>query len=157
MTHLVLTGFMASGKSTLARQLHSSLKLPIFSTDDWIEIQSKLSIGEIFSLYGEGEFREWEKEAYQEILKLKERCIVDCGGGFVLQGGIEKLGRVYYIDTPLEIIEQRLNVKEREKRPLSKDFRELYEKRKAFYKDFLKVKTLEEIMEDWKRISAPLP
>lgn len=159
MTHLVLIGFMASGKSTFAKRLHLCLNLPIFSTDDWIEAQSKMTISEIFSCGGEEAFREWEKKAYQEILKLEEKYIIDCGGGFVLHGGIQKLGRVYYLDTPLEDIGKRLRAEEKDKRPLSKSFKELYEKRKELYEkeSLLKVKTIEEIVKDWKRISVPLP
>lgn len=159
MMHLILVGFMASGKSTLARQLNLSLNLPIFSTDDWIEQQSRLSISEIFSLYGESEFRIWEKRAYQAIIELEERCIIDSGGGFVLQGGMQRLGRVYYLDTPLEMIKERLCAQERRKRPLSKNFLDLYFKRKEIYEreSLLRVREIEEILEDWKRINAPLP
>lgn len=159
MMHLVLIGFMASGKSTFAQQLSASLKLPVFSTDDWISSQTQLSISEIFTSYGENEFRVWEQRAYRVIMDLEQRYIIDCGGGFVLQGRMKELGRVYYLDVSLEIIEKRLCGKERQKRPLSKDFKELYIQRKRLYEkeSLLKVNQIEEIIEDWKRINAPLP
>lgn len=157
MKHLVLTGFMASGKSTLASLLSTSLKLPIFSSDTWIEKQSGISIAEIFSLYGESEFRKWEKKAFKQVMSLEESHIIDCGGGFVLQNDVRRLGRVYYLQVELEEIQRRLRAKEENsKRPLSKQIKSLYEIREKIYQAqadrIIGNETrLEEIIEDWRR------
>lgn len=159
MKHLVLVGFMASGKSTLASLLSPSLNLPIFSTDLWIEFQAQKSIVEIFSLYGESGFRLWEKRAYEEILGLQEAHIIDCGGGFVLGNDVRELGRVYYLQVGLEEIQRRLQSKQEElKRPLAKNIEELYFQRERVYQSLAsKVilgegkNVLEEVLEDWKR------
>lgn len=160
MKHLVLIGFMASGKSTLASLLSQSLNLPIFSTDMWITQQVQKSISDIFDLYGESEFRLWEQKAFDVILDLKQTHIIDCGGGFVLQNNIKQLGRVYYLDTPLELIRVRLTALEREKRPLSKDFEKLYMQRKEIYgfQSHLSICEINEVLEDWKsELNAPHP
>lgn len=157
MKHLVLTGFMASGKSTLASLLSASLRLPIFSSDTWIESQSGISIAEIFSLYGESEFREWEKKAFRQAMSLEKSHIIDCGGGFVVQNDVRRLGRVYYLQVELEEIERRLRIKEESsKRPLSNQIKSLYEIREKIYQAqadrIIRSETrLEEIMEDWRR------
>lgn len=159
MKHLVLVGFMASGKSTLASLLSLSLNLPIFSTDLWIEFQAQKSIAEIFSLYGESEFRLWEKRAYEEILRLQETHIIDCGGGFVLGNDVRELGRVYYLQVGLEEIQRRLQSKQEElKRPLAKNIEELYFQRERVYQSLAskvilgeEKNVLEEVLEDWKR------
>lgn len=159
MKHLILIGFMASGKSTLAKALSASLNLPLFSTDIWIEQRTQMSIDQIFSSYGEDEFRIWEKRAYEYILNLEHRSIVDCGGGFVLQGELEKLGRVYFLDTPLEIIKTRLLQDQGDKRPLKKKYQELYTQRRMLYKNesSLIIRGEDEVLEDWRRINALLP
>lgn len=157
MKHLVLVGFMASGKSTLASLLSTSLKLPIFSSDTWIEKQGGISIAEIFSLYGESEFREWEKKAFNQAMNLEESHIIDCGGGFVLQNDVRRLGRVYYLQVELEEIQRRLMVREESsKRPLSNQIKSLYEVREKIYQAqadrIIGNETrLEEIIEDWRR------
>lgn len=162
MKHLLLIGFMASGKSTTAHLLAPSLNLPIFSTDSWITLQAQKSISEIFSLYGEGEFRLWEKKAFEEILKLQQTHIIDCGGGFVLNNDVQKLGRVYYLKVGLEEIKRRLSQKEqRLSRPLSNDVEKLYFQREKIYsQNASKViegknqeEILEEIVQDWKKHS----
>lgn len=162
MKHLILIGFMASGKSTLAKLLSSSLNLPIFSTDTWITLQAKKSISEIFSLYGEAEFRLWEKKAYRQILELKQPNIIDCGGGFILENDVQKLGRVYYLKVELEEIQRRLSQKEqRLTRPLSNDIQNLYFQREGLYtQKASKViegdnqeEILKEIVQDWKKNS----
>lgn len=157
MKHLVLVGFMASGKSTLASLLSTSLKLPIFSSDTWIENQSGISIAEIFSFYGESEFREWERKAFNQAMSLGESHIIDCGGGFVLQNDVRGLGRVYYLQVELEEIQRRLMVREESsKRPLSKQIKSLYEMREKIYQaqadKIIGGETrLEEIIGDWRR------
>lgn len=148
---------MASGKSTLASLLSISLKLPIFSSDTWIENQSGISIAEIFSLYGEDRFREWERKAFGEAMNLEESHIIDCGGGFVLQNDVRELGRVYYLQVELEEIQRRLMAKEESsKRPLSNQIKSLYEVREKIYQaqadKIIGSETgLEEIVEDWRR------
>lgn len=157
MKHLVLIGFMASGKSTLASLLSTSLKLPIFSSDAWIENQSGISIAEIFSLYGESEFREWERKAFGQAMSLGKSHIIDCGGGFVLQNDVRELGRVYYLQVELEEIQRRLMAKEESsKRPLTNQIKSLYEMREKIYqaqadKIIGSETRLEEIIEDWRR------
>lgn len=157
MKHLVLIGFMASGKSTLASLLSTSLKLPIFSSDTWIENQYGASIAEIFSLYGEDKFREWERKAFKQAMSLGESHIIDCGGGFVVQNDVRELGRVYYLQVGLEEIERRLRIKEESsKRPLAKQIKSLYEMREKIYqaqsdKIIGSEIRLEEIIEDWRR------
>lgn len=160
MKHLVLIGFMASGKSTLASLLSPLLNLPIFSTDDWISTQTQKSIPEIFSLYGEEGFRVWERKTFEAILELKQTHIIDCGGGFVLRNHPKDLGRVYYLKVPLKEIQKRLENKEqRLVRPLANDISTLYSQREGIYQlNASKVienqdqeEILKEVEQDWKK------
>lgn len=162
MKHLVLIGFMASGKSTLAKLLSTSLNLPIFSSDEWIVKQSQMSIAKIFALCGEGGFRDWEMRACEEISSLKERHIIDCGGGFVLKNDVQRLGRVYYLKASLEEIKQRLlQQDQREIRPLANSIENLYFQREEIYtlkackiiEECNQTQALRAIIEDWKKNS----
>ena len=77
-----------------------------------------------------------------------------------MQNNIKQLGRVYYLDTPLELIRVRLTALEREKRPLSKDFEKLYMQRKEIYgfQSHLSICEINEVLEDWKsELNAPHP
>ncbi|WP_275542493.1 shikimate kinase, partial [Helicobacter pylori] len=53
MQHLVLIGFMGSGKSSLAQELGLALKLEVLDTDMIISERVGLSVREIFEELGE--------------------------------------------------------------------------------------------------------
>jgi shikimate kinase len=55
---VVLVGLPGSGKSTFGRQLAKELSFPFLDLDKLIEERYQLKIAEIFSLHGEGKFRE---------------------------------------------------------------------------------------------------
>ena len=52
-THVVLIGFMASGKSTLGPRLAQRLRRPFVDLDDWIAGDQRSSIADIFDRAGE--------------------------------------------------------------------------------------------------------
>ena len=82
--NIVLTGFMASGKSAISKVLKD--KLPDYSlidTDALIVDRMSMTINEIFDKYGEEEFRRIEYEVICEVSKLNN-TIISTGGGVVL-------------------------------------------------------------------------
>lgn len=78
--NIYLIGFMASGKSTLGRQLAEKLDYRFVDLDEEIEKKHGLSVSGIFEKYGESRFRNWESEALQEVA-LRKSCVVSTGGG----------------------------------------------------------------------------
>ncbi|HHV62744.1 MAG TPA: 3-dehydroquinate synthase [Firmicutes bacterium] len=82
MDHIYLTGFMASGKTTVGQLLATELGRRFIDIDDFIARKSGKSIAEIFNDEGEDEFRRLEKEALREISSL-EPAVVATGGGIV--------------------------------------------------------------------------
>ncbi len=62
MQHLVLIGFMGSGKSSLAQELGLALKLEVLDTDMIISERVGLSVRGIFEELGEDNFRMFEKK-----------------------------------------------------------------------------------------------
>lgn len=87
---LLINGFMASGKSTVARLVAERTGRPWLDLDAQIEEQAGLEISEIFRTRGEAEFRALERERLRSLLaELREARapapVVALGGGALLR------------------------------------------------------------------------
>lgn len=80
--HIILVGFMGSGKSTVGKLLSERLHCPLYEGDAAIEEYSGQSIPDIFAKDGEEAFRAIELEVMQQILR-KPAGIIMTGGGIV--------------------------------------------------------------------------
>jgi shikimate kinase len=84
-----LTGFMGSGKSTVARLLASQLGWTNVDLDRRITEAAGLTIPEIFARSGEAEFRRIESEqlarVVAEFAETQKPRIVSLGGGTIAQ------------------------------------------------------------------------
>jgi shikimate kinase len=139
---LYLTGFMGSGKTTVARILADRLGWEFADVDAEIEAAERLTIAQIFEQRGEAEFRRIEKDVLARLLRLIERgmpCVVALGGGAFVQpenaDALEDRGISIWLDCPLETIERRI-ADEMQARPLARDrqaMQRLYEERRAGY------------------------
>lgn len=78
-----IIGFMATGKSTIARILSKKLRMEYIDLDKLIEEKNGITIPEIFSIHGEEYFRGLEKEAVKEVSHLENK-IISYGGGVCL-------------------------------------------------------------------------
>lgn len=74
-------GFMGSGKTTLGRMLAQEWQLDFYDLDVFIVNKAELTIPEIFSIYGEKEFRKIESEALRELVQGHPDGILSMGGG----------------------------------------------------------------------------
>jgi len=81
--HIFLTGYMGTGKSTVAKAISKRSGLEIFEMDAEIEKAEGMGIPEIFAKKGQPYFRQCEQRMF-ESLKGRPRCVVSCGGGAVL-------------------------------------------------------------------------
>lgn len=86
MKNIILTGFMGTGKTVLARTLARDTGRTYISTDDMIEQREGRSINDIFRDSGESYFRKIEKEIVKEVAKSTDH-VIDTGGGVVLDNG----------------------------------------------------------------------
>jgi shikimate kinase len=77
---IYLVGFMASGKSTLARALALRLRWRSEDVDELIEARERRTISEIFARQGEPYFRAVEREILA-ILQPMRHVVVATGGG----------------------------------------------------------------------------
>jgi shikimate kinase/3-dehydroquinate synthase len=82
---LLLTGFMATGKSTLGQELGHRLGRRFVDLDSSIEAQAGRPIAQIFSEQGEAHFRELERQALLPLLDASDAPVVALGGGALLK------------------------------------------------------------------------
>jgi shikimate kinase len=109
--NFVLIGFMGVGKTSVGKRLASRLERPFIDTDAVIEEARSMTVREIFEKYGEGSFRETEKEVVARVSKL-HRYIIAAGGGAVLDpvnvARLKERGLLIYLSLPLETICDRI-------------------------------------------------
>jgi len=76
-----MTGYMGSGKSTVARLLSEKMGLKRLDLDEIIEKKSALSIAELFKQKGEIYFRKLEHDLFKTLMASDESFILSLGGG----------------------------------------------------------------------------
>jgi shikimate kinase len=138
--NIILTGFMGSGKTTIAFELSRRFNMRYISTDDLIEKSQKCTINEIFTKKGEDYFRDVETIAVRDACSA-ENVIIDLGGGAVIRDEnweiIKKSGVVIYLTADEDAIMER--TKKYKHRPLlnvedpKQKIRTLMAKRAPFY------------------------
>lgn len=107
---LFIIGFMAAGKTQLAKDLAQKLNLPLLDSDAELEKQEGMSISAIFETKNESYFRALEE---QWIDNLDDKpTVISCGGGLPCYNDLimtlKSKGKVIFLDTPIDIILQRL-------------------------------------------------
>jgi shikimate kinase len=107
--HLIIIGFMGTGKSTIGKLIAQSLKMEYLDTDEVIQRDRNCSIPEIFAQYGEMTFRNIETGVIEQAVQNTHPSIITTGGGIVLRSEnrvvMSKYGWVFALDAhPKEII-----------------------------------------------------
>lgn len=109
-----LTGFMASGKSTIGPILANTIGWNFFDLDKEIEKKEGLKIVELFDQKGEEYFRKSETEILKE-LSGKTEVIISLGGGAIASDDnfkiIKSSGKVIYLKSSPEMAYKRLRFK----------------------------------------------
>ncbi len=110
--HLILTGFMGAGKTTVGKALSSLMSRPLLDTDQLIEAQAGMSVSRIFEVCGEEEFRRLETETIRTILDRKEAVVLSVGGGLPLREEnrllLRQAGQVVYLRVKPQTVLTRL-------------------------------------------------
>jgi shikimate kinase len=116
---IVLIGMMGAGKSSVGRCLQRRTGLARFDTDEIVSSKFGLSISEIFSVHGEGRFREAETQVLVELAPKASGAIIVTGGGIVLReenvDPLQRLGTIVWLDADEKTLFQRAS---RRARPL---------------------------------------
>ena len=106
-----LVGFMAAGKSSLAKEVGRRLDWKVEDVDERIEARERRPIASIFATDGEAYFRAVERAVLQELLPPRHVVVATGGGTFVdpdLRVQMKADGAVFWIDAPLGQIVDRL-------------------------------------------------
>jgi shikimate kinase len=80
VAHLILTGFMGTGKTEVGRRLARALGRTFVDTDRLVEAKAGRSVAAIFAEKGEAGFRALEREAVAEACGLSDAVIATGGG-----------------------------------------------------------------------------
>jgi shikimate kinase len=158
--NVVLTGFMATGKSSVGRLLADRLGYEWVDTDALIESRYG-AIPVIFSRDGESAFRRMEREIADE-LGDRTGLVISTGGRMMLDPENAALlgdhGRVFCLTAAPEEIARRVEAQDGSDRPLlagddsSARIEQLLEERTEAYARFEQVptggRTLEDVVDD---------
>ena len=110
-TKVILTGYRATGKSSVGRILASMLDWRFFDTDFEIEKRQGFSVSRIVAKKGWEFFREQEKKILMELAD-REQVVIATGGGAIMHQQIwnrlMKNGLVVWLTADPQIICQRL-------------------------------------------------
>ena len=148
--NIILTGFMATGKTTVGKFLAEKLNYSFVDTDELIVKRTKMSIADIFSEKGEAFFRQLESDIAFELAQ-KEGLVISTGGGFMLnpvnkEALLDKGYAFCLVATPQEIF-RRISKPSATRRPLLETsnplqrIEKLMKERKKAYGDFTQIST----------------
>ena len=178
MKTLILIGYRATGKTTLARLLAERLNALWYDSDQLIENRAGKSIARIFAEDGEPLFRDWEAEEIEKIVldsqRTGQRIVLATGGGAILRKStrmfLKEYGFVVWLTASQETIYRRMiqDTTTAERRPdltnlpAKEEIVLLLEKRKPFYEETMHItvdtenKCLEDLVENiLKNLLAP--
>ena len=134
---IYLVGFMAAGKTTVARSLAERLGWRTEDIDELIEARERRTVADIFARSGEPYFRTLERDILRLLLPLRHVVVATGGGTFMdpdNRVAINMDGVSVWLDVPLDELVARLPADGR--RPLAADraqMERLYAIRQAAY------------------------
>lgn len=111
MSTIFLLGFMGVGKTSIGSVLANYLHYNFIDLDDLIVKQSKLTINEIFTQYGEPYFRQLETTMLNNIANYQNTVISLGGGTYIAEENrliIKKSGISLWLQCELTTILSRL-------------------------------------------------
>lgn len=138
--NIVLTGFMATGKTQISQCLAERLGYELKDTDEMIVKSAKMSINDIFAKLGEEHFRNMETEIIKQAAK-GDKTIISTGGGVVLNPRnidfLRENGIIVNLSPEFEVIQERIS-EAAATRPLMKgqtieEIKKRFDDRKPFY------------------------
>lgn len=138
--NIVLTGFMATGKTEISKAVAAISKYERVDTDDMIEEAAGMTINEIFADRGEEYFRALEREIIKKAAQM-DNVVIATGGGAVLNADniaeLRKTGVVFNLAPDFSVIAKRLEAAA-QTRPLLKnqsidEVKARFIKRQPFY------------------------
>ena len=107
---VVLVGLMGSGKTSIGRRISDAIGLPFVDTDEEVVKAAGCPIPEVFTRFGEEEFRSGERRVIQRILEGAPSVVATGGGSFMDAGtriAIAKHGVTIWLHAGLDTLVER--------------------------------------------------
>ena len=125
---IVMVGLMGAGKTSVGRALARALGIPFVDSDKEIEAAAGASVVDIFSMYGEQEFRRAETSVIERLLDTKPRVkVISTGeGAFITPAVREMVMRraiSIWLKADLDLLVKRTNFRHTRPQLLNNDSR----------------------------------
>ncbi len=117
---VVMVGLMGAGKTSVGRALARTLGIPFVDSDKEIEAAAGCSVVDIFSMYGEAEFRRVEQRVVERLLDTAPALkVVSTGEGAFITPAVREVllnnALTIWLKADLELLVKR--TKSRDTRP----------------------------------------
>jgi shikimate kinase len=121
---VVLVGLMGAGKTSVGKLVARRLGLPFVDSDREIIKAAGTSVVDIFSIYGEKEFRRVEERIVRRLLSDGKPKVLSTGEGAFITDSVRKLAKdsaiTVWLKADLELLVKRTSFKDN--RPLLLDY-----------------------------------
>ena len=142
MNHIVIIGFMGSGKTRVGKRLAKDLGLPFIDVDRLIVKKMNMSVKEVFERFGEAFYRALETMAVKELSTDSERKVISVSAGLPLQEQNQKylqsMGTIIYLKGSAATLIKRLEGTENKEEKIKK----LLKQRDPVYEKFADIKVV---------------
>lgn len=127
MKNIVMIGFMATGKTTIGKELSKKLDFEFIDTDIEIEKNEKMKISDMFEKKGEDYFRDLETNILKNTIN-KKNIILSTGGGIIVRKEnipiLKKIGTIIWLNGDKNTIIKHIKSSNID-RPLLRDYNNL--------------------------------
>ena len=127
---IVMVGLMGAGKTSVGRALARRLGVAFVDSDKEIEAAAGCSVVDIFSMYGEAEFRRVEQRVIERILDTAPTVkILSTGEGAFITPAVRKMlmerALTIWLKADLELLVKRTNSRDTRPQLLHADSRKI--------------------------------
>jgi shikimate kinase len=125
-----MVGLMGAGKTSVGRALARKMDVPFVDLDKEIEFVAGCSVVDIFSLYGEDEFRRVEERVFERLLSSPPYMkIVSTGEGAFITPAVRKLALdralTVWLKADLDLLVKRTNFRDTRPQLLNTDSKKI--------------------------------
>ena len=127
---IVMVGLMGAGKTSVGRALARRLGIPFVDSDKEIESAAGCSVVDIFSMYGEKEFRRVEEKVIERLLDTPPALkVISTGEGAFITPAVREMvlkrALTIWLRADLELLVKRTNFRNTRPQLLHADSRKI--------------------------------
>ena len=125
-----MVGLMGAGKTSIGRALARHLGIPFVDSDKEIEKAAGCSVVDIFSMYGEKEFRRVEEKVIERLIDTPPLIkVISTGEGAFITDAVRKIvldkALTVWLKADLELLVKRTNFRHTRPQLLNTDSRQI--------------------------------